>query len=85
MVTRSIIAQKLDSYLQGSETVEQLVDWAERALMDDELDPAYIEVVSDALARIGLADVREFGLTWRDCQEVLMRLGYRARVQVSVV
>lgn len=83
MVTRSIIAQKLDSYLQGSETVEQLVDWAERSLMDEDLDSGNIEVISDALARIGLADVREFGLTWRDCRDILESLGYRARVDVT--
>ena len=32
--------------------------------------------------RLGLADIREFGLTWEDCDAYLERLGYRANVDV---
>ncbi len=32
--------------------------------------------------RIGLADVRAFGLTWEDCEGFLSRLGYRAKIDV---
>ncbi len=34
------------------------------------------------VSRLGLADVRAFGLTWDDCEELLERLGYRARVEI---
>jgi hypothetical protein len=52
-------------------------------MMDAEFDEAYIEVLSDIIARLGLADVAEFGLRWQDCEEFLRRLGYRATVTVS--
>jgi hypothetical protein len=35
------------------------------------------------LARLGLADVRAFGLTWDDCEELLRELGYSARVEIA--
>lgn len=61
------------------------MDWAERALMEAELDERDLESLRDALARLGLADVKAFGLSWEDCEQLLMRLGYRALVQVSPV
>ena len=33
------------------------------------------------VSRIGVADVRAFGLTWEDCENLLDRLGYRTRVE----
>ena len=83
MITRSTVAEKLNAYLQGDQTLEALVGWAEAALMDDELETSHTELIADALARIGLADVREYGLTWDDCQSVLRSLGFQARVEVK--
>jgi len=61
----------------------ELVDWVERAMMDANFEEKDIEVLSDIIGRLGLADVAEFGLRWQDCEEFLRRLGYRARVIVS--
>jgi hypothetical protein len=60
-----------------------LVDWAECAMMDVDFEEADTEILSDIVGRLGLADVAEFGLRWRDCEEFLRRLGYRATVKVS--
>ncbi|HSH39562.1 MAG TPA: hypothetical protein VK993_12325 [Chthoniobacterales bacterium] len=61
----------------------ELVDWAERAMMDADFDETDADLLSDIVARLGLADVAEFGLRWQDCEEFLRRLGYRATVSVS--
>lgn len=82
-VTRQIAADKIADYLHGKLSQTELVDWAERAMMDAEFDEAGIEVLSDIIGRLGLADVAEFGLRWQDCEEFLRRLGYRATVTVS--
>ena len=82
-ITRQIVADKIADYLHGKLTQADLVDWAERAMMDAEFDEADIEVLSDIIGRLGLADVAEFGLRWQDCEEFLRRLGYRAQVIVS--
>jgi hypothetical protein len=63
-------------------TLEQLVDWAETAMMDGEFDEADIETLRTVISRLGVADVRTFGLSWSDCEELLQQLGYAARVDV---
>jgi hypothetical protein len=58
------------------------VDWAEHAVMDGEFAPAEAPLLLRAVARLGVADVRAFGLTWEDCQQLLRALGYAARVEL---
>jgi hypothetical protein len=82
-ITRQVAADKIADYLHGKVSQADLVDWAERAMMDADFDGADIEVLSDIIGRLGLADVAEFGLRWQDCEEFLRRLGYRATVTVS--
>ncbi len=82
-ITRAATADKLRDYVQGSIDQTELVDWAERAMMDAEFDAPDAEMLSDIIGRLGLADVAEFGLRWQDCEEFLRRLGYRATVTVS--
>ena len=82
-ITRQIVADKIADYLHGKLGQVELVDWAERAMMDTDFDEADTEVLSDIIGRLGLADVAEFGLRWQDCEEFLRRLGYRAKVIVS--
>ena len=82
-ITRQIVADKITDYLHGKLSQAELVDWAERAMMDADFDETNMDVLSDIIGRLGLADVAEFGLRWQDCEEFLRRLGYRARVIVS--
>jgi hypothetical protein len=53
--------------------------------MEGDLDERDLEVLRDSLARLGLADVKAFGLSWEECEQLLARLGYRIQVQVSPV
>jgi hypothetical protein len=82
-VSRQIVAEKSTDYLHGKLSQAELVDWAERAMMDADFDEADTDLLSDIVGRLGLADVAEFGLRWQDCEEFLRRLGYRAKVIVS--
>ncbi len=41
--------------------------------------------IRDVVARLGLADVAAFGLTWEDAVGMLSRLGYRAKVDIQAV
>jgi hypothetical protein len=54
-------------------------------MMDAEFEERDSQCLSDVVARLGLADVRAFGLTWQDCREMLERLGYAAKVRVEAV
>jgi hypothetical protein len=82
-ITRQIAADKIAGYLHGKVSQAELVDWAERSMMDADFDAAEAEVLAEIIGRLGLADVAEFGLRWQDCEEFLRRLGYRAKVIVS--
>lgn len=82
LITRQVVAKQLSEYLQHNVTIEQLVDWAERAIMEADFDPVDRDTLRDITGRIGLSDVRAFGLTWEDCEAFLSRLGYRAKIEV---
>jgi hypothetical protein len=82
LVTKQSAAQKLTAYLHHELSLAQLVDWAEIALLDGEFAEQDVEALRFVVSRLGVADVRAFGLTWEDCENLLDRLGYRARVEV---
>lgn len=82
MITRDILATQLRDYLQHRTTRAALVDWAEHALVDEDFDERDLDAIRDITSRLGLADVREFGLTWEDCEAYLSRLGYQTKVDV---
>ena len=82
MITREVLARKLSDYLQHRITLPELVDWAEQSMMEEDFSPDDLETIRDITSRIGLADVREFGLTWEDCENYLARLGYRTKVDI---
>ena len=81
-ITRETVARQLTDYLQHRMSRAELVDWAEHAMMDAEFGERDFETVRDMTSRIELADVREFGLAWDDCEGYLARLGYRAKVDI---
>ncbi len=82
-ITRQLTAQKLTDYLQHRISIAELVDWAENAVMEGEFEEEYGDLLRDIVGRLGLADVRAFGLTWEDCDDFLARLGYKASVTVD--
>lgn len=82
IVTKQTVADRIADYLHHRITLAQLVDWAENALMDSEFDERDAAVLSAVVGRIGVADVRAFGLTWDDCEELLRQLGFSARIEI---
>lgn len=82
LITRKTVAEKLAAYLHHELLLDSLVAWAESTLMEGEFDPAHLQTIRDVLARIGVADVRAFGLTWEDCEQLLAQLGYSAQVSI---
>jgi cobyrinic acid a,c-diamide synthase len=82
MITRQTVADKIAAYLHHEISLAQLVDWAEEAMMEGEFDERDMEVLRTVVSRLGVADVRAFGLEWNDCEELLKRLGYSANVEI---
>jgi len=84
-VSRKEVAQKLKDYLHHRITLAELVDWAESTMMEADFDERDYETLRDIVSRLGLADVKAFGMTWEDCEDFLSQLGYRVRVVISEV
>jgi hypothetical protein len=84
-ITREMVAHKLAAYLHHEISLNNLVDWAQMAMMEGEFEDVDHDAIRDAVARLGLADVRAFGLTWEDCEAILKRLGYDAHIEILAV
>ena len=82
IVTKQAVAEQIAAHLQHRVTLPQLVEWAENAIMDDEFDEQDAATIAAVVARLGVADVRAFGLTWTDCEELLAKLGFSARIEI---
>jgi len=79
MITRETVAKMLGDYLHGDLALSELVDWSENSIAEEEFENAkLLEIVG----RLGLADVRAFGLAWEDFREMLCALGLAARVDL---
>jgi len=79
MITRETVAKMLGDYLHGDLALSELVDWSENSIAEEEFENAkLLEIVG----RLGLADVRAFGLAWEDFREMLRALGLAARVNL---
>ncbi len=83
LITKQTVAEKIGAYLRHAITLDQLVDWAENAMMEGEFDEHDSKMLSSVVARLGVADVKAFGLTWEDCEDALRQLGYSARVDIA--
>ncbi len=83
MITRETVRDKLIDHLNHGITLAQLVDWAEDAMNEGDLDPRDAPNLAEIIARLGAADVEEFGLSWGECYEFLSRLGYKAKVMAA--
>ena len=82
-ITRQIAAQKLIDYLYHHISLKELVDWAEWSMMESEFDEKDSEILREVIGRLGLADVKEFGLGWEEFENYLLRLGYQVKITVE--
>ena len=54
-------------------------------MMDAEFEKTHSKEIRGVVARIGVADVNNFGLLWEDCETFLKKLGYSVKVDLSKV
>lgn len=83
LITKEVLTEMLNKYLNRQITLEKLVNWAEEMICEGDFDKKDFELIKNILARLGLADVKEFGLYWEDCYEFIHRLGHMATVSIS--
>ena len=78
-VTRKLLADTLIKYINREIDLSELVRWAEGMMRENDFESSSFELIRDIVAHIGVADVREFGLTWDDCYDYLHRLGFSVK------
>ena len=83
-ITKQAIAQELLKYLNHQISLAQLVDWAENAIMQGGMEPDNPKALMQILGRIAAADVKEFGILWEDCEEIMRQLGYEIKVDAML-
>lgn len=85
MITHQIVLDKLTAYLNRQMTLAELVDWAEKALIEPEIpDDEDADLLMDVVMYLGAADSRGFPLTWEKLSDFVERLGGSVRVIVEV-
>ncbi len=82
LVTPNVVAGKLTSYLHHELELAELVDWAENIMMDGDFDEDNYNILRDIVSRLGVANVKTFGITWEECERFLNQLGYSVNIQV---
>jgi hypothetical protein len=81
-ITKQDVADKIAAYLRHDIALPDLVDWSEQALMEGAFDERDAGLLARVIARLGVADVHAFGLTWEDCEQILAELGFVTRVEL---
>jgi len=82
IVTKRDVVEMLLEYINRKIDLPNLADWAEETIREADFETENFELIRDIVSRIGLSDVREFGLTWDDCHDYLRRLGYDVKVEL---
>lgn len=76
ILTRRIILEQLDAYLNGRLTLAALVEWAEMALIEPDIpDSEDSDALLDVVTYLGAADTRGFPLTWDILTGFVAQLG----------
>ena len=83
MITRQLVARTIAAWLHHEISLEALVAWAETAMMQEAFAEPDVVDLATIVGRLGAADVRSFGLSWEDCEQLLKQLGYTAHVDIT--
>jgi hypothetical protein len=85
MITHKDVADRLIAYLLHNISLGELVNWAEKAMMEEDFEEEYFDTIKEIVGRLGVADVITFGLMWEDCERYLDRLGYKVSLKIEEV
>ena len=83
-INKKIVGTKLLSYLQHKISLNELIDWAENAIMKSNFKSKEAKPLREVLGKIGVADVKMFGLSWEECEKLMRQLGYKLKIQASL-
>jgi hypothetical protein len=83
LITKETLTDMIVKYLNRKIDKVELVDWAEDMICNGEIVEERSNLIMEILGRLGLSDVKEFGLSWDDCYDYLQKLGHKVTVMVA--
>lgn len=81
-IAKEDVLKRLKDYLNHAISHKELVDWAENAMQEGAFSENNHDILRDIVARIGVSDVRAFGLTLEEYEEMIRQLGYSLHVEI---
>jgi hypothetical protein len=81
VLIRGAILRHMNLYLERDLSLQDLLDWAETTLAENELSAEDEAFLQDLLARAGEPASQDFGLTLEDCSDLMARLGQELKVR----
>jgi hypothetical protein len=85
MVTKQAVAKQLLDYMKHEISLAQLVAWAENSIFEGGFEPESETAIRNVVGKLGVADVNNFGLLWEDCEDLMLQLGYKVKVEAALV
>lgn len=85
MITKQYVARQLLAYMSHQISLADLVTWAENSIMDGGFEPSSEVEIRQVLGILGVANVSDFGLLWEDCEQLMLLLGYKMKVEAALV
>ena len=76
IITRDILATKILAFLNLTISPKEIAEWAENAMLNAEYEEVYFDVISDALAKVGLVNVESFEIPISEFLTILQKLNY---------
>ena len=81
LITSEVLADRIRTYLQCQLSLEELVAWAENAMMEGDFEETEEYAIRDITGRLGVADVKAFSLRKEDFEQILSQLDHTVRKQ----
>lgn len=83
MITKETVMQRTQDYLLLKISLRSLIEWAEDSFMQADFDEKDATIISDILSKIGVSNVKNFGIQWDEWNEFLSKLGYEIRIELN--
>ncbi len=75
-ITKNILCKKILDFLNRKITNEEFANWAEDIMLEGEYEEQHFEIISDAISRIGIINVKGFELEKSYFLNILKKLNY---------
>ena len=74
LITKKILTDKIVAFLNRQISTDEIVVWAENAMIESDYEEKYFDIIADTLHRIGVMNVKSFEIKLSDFLNILLKL-----------